>query len=58
MIPVELKVVQYYLIEVSGDPFKIAAITAVNASNVPTTFGPLISIATVQFGLTFDGSRF
>lgn len=34
----------------SGDPFKIAAITAVNASNVPTAFGPLISIATVQFG--------
>ncbi|MBP7108095.1 MAG: T9SS type A sorting domain-containing protein [Chitinophagaceae bacterium] len=41
-----------------GDPFKIAAITAVDASNVPTAFGPLISIAIAQFGPSLFGAGF
>jgi hypothetical protein len=34
----------------SGDPFKIAAITAVNASNDPTAYGPLVAVTAANFG--------
>lgn len=34
----------------AGDPFKIAAITALNAANEPTAFGPMINVNTLQFG--------
>jgi len=34
----------------NGDPFKIAVITAVDASNTPTAFGNLVSIGTSAFG--------
>lgn len=43
----------------TGDPFKIAAITAVDASNNPTAYGNLISVTAANFGnallpLSFD----
>lgn len=34
----------------AGDPFKIAAITAINASNDPTAYGPLVSVTAANFG--------
>ena len=34
----------------TGDPFKIAAITAVDASNTPTAFGNLVSVTAANFG--------
>jgi hypothetical protein len=40
-----------------GDPFKIAAITAVNASNDPVSYGPLVSVATANFGDSLLSSR-
>lgn len=42
----------------AGDPFKIAAITAVNASNEPTAFGSLISILPASFGPSLLASSF
>lgn len=36
----------------AGDPFKIAAITAVDGANVPTAFGPLISVTALEYGNT------
>ncbi len=41
-----------------GDPFKIAAITAVNGANVPTAFGPLISVLPTSFGPNLLASSF
>jgi hypothetical protein len=34
----------------TGDPFKIAAITAVDATNTPTAFGNLVSVSAANFG--------
>ncbi|HEX2629573.1 MAG TPA: hypothetical protein VHM26_11185, partial [Chitinophagaceae bacterium] len=34
----------------TGDPFKIAAITAVDASNNPTAYGNLVSVTAANFG--------
>jgi hypothetical protein len=34
----------------TGDPFKIAAITAVDASNNPTAYGNLVSLTAANFG--------
>jgi hypothetical protein len=41
-----------------GDPFKIAAITAINGSNDPTAFGPLVSVLASDFGGNLMGSNF
>jgi hypothetical protein len=41
-----------------GDPFKIAAITAVNALNEPTAFGTLVPVAAANFGPSLLASSF
>lgn len=47
-----------------GDPFKIAVITSVDASNNPTGYGPLVSVAAANFsaagllGASFDYTIF
>jgi hypothetical protein len=35
----------------TGDPFKIAAITAIDATNKPTSFGNLVSVTAANFGV-------
>jgi hypothetical protein len=40
-----------------GDPFKIAVITAVNGSNDPIAYGPMISVTAANFGDTLLSSR-
>jgi hypothetical protein len=42
----------------SGDPFKIAAITAVDASNNPTAYGNLVSVTAANFGAGLLSSSF
>lgn len=41
-----------------GDPFKIAAITAVNAANEPTAFGNLVPVTAANFGAGLLASSF
>jgi hypothetical protein len=42
----------------SGDPFKIAVITAINGTNDPTAFGPLLPVTAAHFGDTLLPTRF
>ena len=42
----------------TGDPFKIAAITALDASNNPSCFGNLVSVTAANFGGNLLGASF